>query len=139
MGVLMNQQDIFNGTVWENITLGNESISIETINEVAEKVGLTDFIATLKNGYDTILDPTGNRLPRNVILKILLVRALAATSRVLLLEEPWQNIENGQRNQIIQLLSEIKNTTLIVISNDEDVAKLCNKVIMIEKGKIINQ
>ena len=139
MGVLMNQQDIFNGTVWENITLGNESISIETINEVAEKVGLTDFIATLKNGYDTILDPTGNRLPRNVILKILLVRALAATSRVLLLEEPWQNIENGQRNQIIQLLAEIKNTTLIVISNDEDVAKLCNKVIMIEKGKIINQ
>lgn len=139
MGVLMNQQDIFNGTVWENIALGNESISIETINEIAEKVGLTDFIATLKKGYDTILDPTGNRLPRNVILKILLVRALAATSRVLLLEEPWQNIENGQRNQIIQLLSEIKNTTLIVISNDEGVAKLCNKVIMIEKGKIINQ
>ena len=41
------------------------------------KVGLNDFIASLKDGYDTMLDPTGKRLPRNVIHKILLVRALA--------------------------------------------------------------
>ena len=139
MGVLMNQQDIFNGTVWENIALGNESISVVTINEIAAKVGLSDFIATLKNGYDTMLDPTGKRLPRNVIHKILLVRALAARPRVLLLEEPWQNFESSQRKQIMQLLSEIKNTTLIVVSNDEDVAKLCNKIIIVKEGKIINQ
>jgi ABC-type bacteriocin/lantibiotic exporter with double-glycine peptidase domain len=136
MGVLMNQQDIFNGTVWENIALGNESISLDTVMNVSVKVGLNDFVATLKNGYDTMLDPTGKRLPRNVIHKILLVRAMVGKPRLLLLEEPWQNLENGQRNQIIQLLMEIKNTTLIVVSNDDDFIKQCDKVIIIEEGLV---
>ncbi len=136
MGVLMNQQDIFNGTVWENIALGNKSISMETVINISETVGLSDFIATLKNGYDTILDPTGKRLPRNVIHKILLVRALAGKPRLLLLEEPWQNLENGQRNQIMQLLLEIKHTTLIVVSNDDDFAKKCDKILNMEEGNI---
>ena len=136
MGVLMNQQDIFNGTVWENIALGNKSISMETVINISETVGLSDFIATLKNGYDTILDPTGKRLPRNVIHKILLVRALAGKPRLILLEEPWQNLENGQRNQIMQLLLEIKHTTLIVVSNDDDFAKKCDKILNMEEGNI---
>ena len=139
MGVLMNQQDIFNGTVWENIALGNKNISLENVINASVKVGLNDFIATLKNGYDTMLDPTGKRLPRNVIHKILLVRALAGKPRLMLLEEPWQNLENGQRNQIIRLLAEIKNTTLIVVSNDDDFANQCDKILTIEDGRITTQ
>ena len=139
MGVLINLQDIFNGTVWENISLGNESISIQTVIDIAAEVGLNDFISTLKNGYDTTLDPTGKRLPRNVIHKILLVRALAGKPRLLLLEEPWQNFENANRQQIIQLLHNLDNTTLVVVTNDDDFATLCHKVITIEEGTITTQ
>ncbi|OSZ80963.1 hypothetical protein CAP36_06915 [Chitinophagaceae bacterium IBVUCB2] len=131
-GVLLSQQDIFQGTVWENISLGNPNISMQTVIENATKVGLTDFIATLKNGYDTQLDPTGKRLPRNVVHKILLVRALAAKPRLLLLEEPWLNFEDRYRKQIIELLCAIENTTLIVVSNDEEFTKYCDQVITIE-------
>jgi ATP-binding cassette, subfamily B, bacterial len=137
MGVLMNQQDIFSGTVWENIVLGNKDIPLDTVINVSLKVGLSDFIATLKNGYDTMLDPTGKRLPRNVIHKILLVRAVANKPRLLLLEEPWQNLENSQRNQIIQLLMETKNTTMIVVSNDDDFAQQCDKILNMKEGNIV--
>ncbi len=136
IGVLISQQDIFNGTVWDNILLGNLSIDMETVVELAAKTGLNEFIATLKNGYDTVLDPAGKRLPRNVIHKILLVRALAGKPRLLLLEEPWQQSENIYRQQIIQLLSKIENTTLVVVSNDNEFARLCDKVVIIEEGKI---
>ncbi len=136
IAVLISQQDIFNGTVWENILLGNQSITMETVVELAAKTGLNEFIATFKNGYDTVLDPAGKRLPRNVIHKILLVRALAGKPRLLLLEEPWQQSENIYRQQIIQLLSKIENTTLVVVSNDEEFARLCDKVVIIEEGKI---
>jgi ATP-binding cassette, subfamily B, bacterial len=136
MGVLISQQDIFNGTVWENIVLGNKNISLETVMNTSAKVGINDFIASLKNGYDTMLDPTGKRLPRNVIHKILLVRALVGKPRLLLLEEPWQNIENSQRNQIMQLLVEIKNTTLVVVSNDDDFANQCDKILHIEDRNV---
>ena len=136
IGVLINTQEIFSGTLWENITLGSSTASMETVNYYANKVGLNDFIAAQKNGYDTILDPTGKRLPGSVIHKILLVRALAGKPRLLLLEDPWMNLEDGLRRQIIQLLNEIKNTTLVVVSNDEDFAKQCDKVLIMHEGRI---
>ncbi len=138
IGVLINRQDIFHGSVWENISLGNENATMDHINTISGKVGLTDFIATLKNGYDTLLDPTGNRLPRSVIHKILLVRALAGKPRLLLLEEPWMNFESSNRNQIIQLVNEFKNTTVVVVSNDGEFAAQCNKIItMNDEGSVI--
>ncbi len=136
IGVLSNNQDIFNGTLWENIALGSSTVSMETVSYYANKVGLNDFLATQKNGYDSMLDPTGRRLSRNVIHKILLVRALAGKPRLLLLEEPWIHMENQQRLQIIQLLSEIKNTTIVVVTNDGDFAMQCDKVLIMDDGNI---
>mgnify|MGYP003396640767 FL=1 len=137
IGVLLNQQDIFNGTVWENIALGNEHISRLAVNDIAVKVGLTDFISSLKKGYDTLLDPAGKRLPRNVIHKILLTRALAAKPRLLLLEDPWMSTEDSYRQQIIQMLNDIANTTIVVVSNDEEFTKQCDKVFIMKEHKII--
>jgi ATP-binding cassette, subfamily B, bacterial len=137
IGVLLNQQDIFNGTLWENIALGNEHISRQAVNDIAAKVGLTDFISTLKKGYDTRLDPAGKRLPRNVIHKILLTRAWAAKPRLLLLEDPWMSFEDGYRQQIIQMLNDVTNSTIVVVSNDEEFAKQCNKVFIMEENRII--
>lgn len=138
-GVLLSQQDIFQGTLWENISLGNERVSIETVKDLATKTGLNDFIGTLKNGYDTLLDPTGKRLSRSVVHKILLVRALAAKPSLLLLEEPWMNFQNSHRQQIVQLLLSLKNTTVVVVSNDDDFAKQCTKqLVMNENGSLKN-
>ena len=136
-GVLMNVQDIFLGTIRENISLGNEDVTMESIAELAGKVGLNDFIETLKTGYDTMLDPIGKRLPRNVIHKLLLVRALAGKPRLLLLEEPWLNTESGNRPQIMKLLNELKDTTVIVVSNDEEFAAGCDRVLTMTDGSII--
>jgi len=136
-GVLLNQQDIFYGSLRDNILLGNTSISMETVIEYAAKTGLNDFINTLKYGYDTILDPTGKRLPQNVKHKILLVRALAGSPRLLLLEEPWMNFEKDHRRQLMQLLLKLKNTTLVVVTNEEEFAGFCDKRITIEKGTAI--
>ncbi len=137
-GVLINQQDIFQGTLWENIALGNPRISLATVNDCAGKVGLNDYIATLKDGYDTILDPTGKRLPRNVVQKILLVRALANQPRLLLLEEPWMNFSNIHRQQIIEMLTTIKNTTLVVVTNDDEFINQCDRVILMNENGSIN-
>jgi ATP-binding cassette subfamily B protein len=137
-GVLMSQQDIFQGTLLENIALGNPSVTIEAVKEYANKTGLTDFIASLKDGYDTMLDPTGKRLARNVVHRILLVRALVSKPRLLLLEEPWMNMSREHRRQILQLLNEIKNTTLVVVTNDEEFIQQCDKVIVMNENGSIN-
>jgi ATP-binding cassette subfamily B protein len=136
MGVLLNRQDIFFGTLRENILMGNNSISMDEVMEYADKTGLSNFISTLKDGYDTVLDPTGKRLSRSVVHKILLVRALVGNPRLVLLEEPWTNTETDYRNRLTQLFNEMKNTTLVVVSNDESFADGCDKVINMEKGTV---
>ncbi len=137
-GVLMNQQDIFQGTLLENIALGNPAITIDVVKEYAARTGLHDFIAAQKDGYDTLLDPTGKRLPRNVVHRILLVRALVSKPRLLLLEEPWMNMSREHRSQILQLLNEIKNTTLVVVTNDQEFIQQCDQVIVMNENGSIN-
>ncbi len=128
-GVLLSQQDIFHGTLLENITFGNDNISLDSVKHFAAKVGLTEYIVASKTGYDTMLDPTGKKLPRNVVHKILLVRSLIGKPRLLLLEEPFLLLSNEHQHQVAELIHSLKNTTVIVVSNDENFAKGCDKII----------
>lgn len=129
-GVMLHQQDIFQGTLLENITMGNESISIDRINELANKTGLLNFISKLNNGYDTLVDASGNRLPRNMVHKILLTRALAHQPQLLLLEDPWVSLEKDNRKQLQEfMLNEFRNSTMLVVTADKDYHHLCDRII----------
>lgn len=138
IGILLHQHDIFQGTLWENITMGRENVPIETVVQLFQKVSLSSYFATLPKGFDTELDPTGQRLPRQIIHKILLVRALIGAPRLLLLEEPWSGMESSTKNKIIALLNEYKSTTRVIVSNDESFANTCDQVFsMTEEGKLV--
>jgi ATP-binding cassette, subfamily B, bacterial len=137
-GILFHQQDIFNGTLYENITLGDKSISTEQITALAEEIGLQNFIQTLKKGFDTVLDPTGKRLPGGVVRKILLLRALIAKPRLLLLEEPWLGFDEEAKQKIQQyLLHKVPVTTVLIITNDTVFAAQCTRTIKMENGTIV--
>lgn len=129
-GILLHQEDIFEATLRENLTMGIETVDTLYLNELVARVGLTDYLASLERGFDTQLDPAGKRLPRNVVQKILLVRALLCKPQLLLLEEPWQGIEEPYRHQIQHLLlHELDGTTVVVSSIDDAFARRCDQVI----------
>lgn len=128
-GIVLSQQDVFDGTLWENITLGNENIDAAHISQLVQLTGLSSFIASQKEGFDTKLDPTGKRLPKNVVLKILLVRALAHKPKFLLLEEPWQGIDDETAQQIQHLLLHETEATVIVATNDASFIQQCDQSI----------
>ncbi|HPH31919.1 MAG TPA: ATP-binding cassette domain-containing protein [Chitinophagaceae bacterium] len=129
-GILLNQQDIFHGSLLENITMGQPGIDLQQVIRLFGEVGLANFLGTLPQGFDTWLDPTGKRLSRNVVNKILLVRALVGQPRLLLLEEPWTHIEEPFRSRIIRLLlNDYPHTTILVVSADPEFTSRCSKVI----------
>lgn len=130
-GVVLNQQDVFAGTLWENITLGDENIDAAYVSQLAQLTGFSSFIASLKTGFDTALDPTGNRLPQNVVMKILLVRALAHKPKLLLLEEPWQGFDEETTTRVKQLLLKETDATVIVATNDSDFIRQCDQTIFL--------
>ncbi len=136
-GILLSQQDIFQGTLLENITMGNNNISPQHVIRLAEKVGLKVFFAELNDGLNTNIDPAGKRLSRNIVQKILLLRALVNHPRLILLEEPFDGISEAARTSVINyLLNETGQQTILISCNDENFAAKCDKVIYLEKGKV---
>lgn len=129
-GIMLHQEDIFEATLRENLTMGMDHVDALYLNDLVARVGLTYYLSSLERGFDTQLDPAGKRLPRNVVQKILLVRALLCKPQLLLLEEPWQGIEEPYRQQIqTLLLEELDGITVVVSSIDEAFARRCNQVI----------
>ena len=128
-GIVLGQQDVFAGTLWENITLGSDNVDTAYLSQLVQRTGLSSFIASLKQGFDTELDPTGKRLPKNVVLKILLVRALVHKPRLLLLEDPWQGFDEETSRQVQHLLLNETDATVIVATNDVGFIQQCNQTI----------
>ncbi len=133
-GILLSQQDIFFGSLLENITMGDENIRPEHIMELASAIGLEDFL--LENGFATILDPAGKRLSRSVIQKILLLRALINDPGLLLLEQPWREFEPLTKKKIIDYLLNDKKVTVIAESNDLSIAPLFDNILYMEDGQL---
>lgn len=131
-GIMAAQMDIFKGTLWENITLGRNGISTEEVLELAREIGLHDFIASRKEGLETLLEPAGSHIPAGVSRKILLLRALVNHPRLLLLEEPWQGFDPEEKQRIQQLLlTRFNQTTVLVVTNDADFIRQCNRNILL--------
>ncbi len=137
LGVLLSIQEIFQGTIKENICIGNDAISYEQMNHLAEITGLKQFVDSHKEGYEFEIKPIGNHLPDKIIKKVLLVRALIHNPQLLLLEEPWLGLEEQYVKQIQEyILEQLTGKTIIVVTNDTAFAEQCNLVIEMDKGAV---
>jgi ABC-type bacteriocin/lantibiotic exporter with double-glycine peptidase domain len=136
-GVFLSNQELFEGSLLENITMGNEKVSIDEIMELAEIVGLRQFFITAKSGLEMMINPMGERLPKKVVQKLLLLRALVNSPSFLLLEEPWLGLEPAYCERIKDyLLNQLPATTGIIISNDTGFSPRADLVIYLEEGSI---
>lgn len=133
-GILLSQQDIFQGTLWENITMGNKDISIAEITDTLKLCGLTSFLESLPEGLDTPLDPTGKRLPMKIRQGILLARALIGHRKLVLLEDPFHGLEEKNKQEVLNFLRNDTESTVIITSTDIEVAKNCDKVLYLNRG-----
>ena len=138
-GILLSLQDIFHGTILENITMGNNEISPNAIMDLSEKIGLKNFLEEQNDGFGTMLDPVGKRLSRNIIQKVLLLRALVNEPRLLLLEEPWSNLDENHRKSIQDyLLSHKGCTILIATTSDDEFVSKCDRVLYLKNGELVD-
>ena len=131
-GVLLSSQDIFSGTLHENISFGNEAVTVDEIMALAKQTGLDQFIQSSQDGLNTHLDPVGKRLPRHLRLRILLMRALLGKQRLLLLEEPFQYLDPVSKDQVIRLMNQGEKLTVLIASEDDMLPEYCDQVILLK-------
>lgn len=133
-----NNNNIFHGTIKENLTLGSEHISKQEIKEVLDKCNLSGFVNNLPEGIDTILYPNDELLSSSVIKKLEVARNLLLKSAIMIVEDFEGSLSKSDETQMMNLLMDSNNRwTLIFISNKIEVAKKCNRLIFMDKGKIL--
>jgi ABC-type bacteriocin/lantibiotic exporter with double-glycine peptidase domain len=136
IGIFYNEQDIFEGTVYDNICIGNDNISANEIMELAEILEINEFISLLPQGLYSQLQPTGKGLSTIIAKKILLLRAIVNKPELLILDEPFELAGAESSKKIAAYLNGLKNTTCIVASGYMPYAENSDLIIWLEKGNI---
>jgi ABC-type bacteriocin/lantibiotic exporter with double-glycine peptidase domain len=138
IGDFSEGEDIFAGTILENITLGLEHISIKDVVAAAQNIGIHNIISHLPDGYNTTLMPGGKNISESLVAKIILTRCVVASPKLLALEDCFSKIEKENRNAIVDFLTnKDKNWTMITVSNDPYVAQRCDRIVVMSEGRII--
>ncbi|WP_299115268.1 peptidase domain-containing ABC transporter [uncultured Winogradskyella sp.] len=138
LGLVLSDETPFEGTIKENLTLGDTSVTTSTIEAVLKVVGLTDYLKETELGLNTIIYPEGRQIPFTVSKKIMLARAILKQPHMLILEEPLEHFEVAETKRIINYLTDAKHPwSLVVVSFNEEWISSCSQVINLQKGQII--
>lgn len=137
IGECLAQEQLFEGTILENINTGRDNATFDNVKWAVANLGLTEFIRSLPEGYETRLDPQGKKLPRSIIQKILIARSIADKPKLLLLENVFEAITDSESRQIVDfLIRPDQPWTLIALSNNSYLASKVDKIGLMDKGAI---
>lgn len=137
IGANLIHEDLFYGTIQENISMGRNKATFENIEWAIEKVGLTSFIQQLPNGYDTLILPNGKTLPKSAVQKLLIARSIVDKPKLLLLEYSLEHLNFMDKMKIMDFIYDKSNDwTVIATSKDHEVARKSDLVVILEEGKI---
>jgi ATP-binding cassette subfamily C protein len=143
LGYVPQQIYLSDDTVARNIAFGlpDEEIDMDQVKNVSQMASLHNFIENeLSSGYDTNIGERGIRLSGGQRQRIGIARALYHNPQVLLLDEATSSLDNKTEKEVLAAIESIaKLKTMIVIAHRLTTVKNCDKVYVIEKGKIINE
>ena len=137
IGSYLTSEELFEGSLYENITLAREKATYENIIWALEKTSLSDYVNKLPEGLKTKLKPTGKPLSQSIVQKILLARAIATKPQLLVLGNNLDKINEKEKRKIFEFLCDSKNSwTLLFASNDKNLVELSDTVVFLNDGVI---
>jgi ATP-binding cassette subfamily B protein len=138
IGIVLQDVFLFSGTIYDNITLRNSNISLERVEQVCKMLGIHEFIMQLPGGYYFDVMERGNTLSQGQRQLISFARALLYDPAILILDEATSSVDS-ESEQLIQKAIDtlIKGRTSIVIAHRLSTIRMADKIIVMDKGQII--
>ena len=133
-------QDVFllSGSIRENISLGDRAIDDAAVLAAAQASGTHDFVGQMANGYDLRLADRGEGLSGGQRQSIAIARALTLDRPILLFDEPTSAMDIQSENALIaRLEAKLKDRTVVLVTHRQSMLKLVDRILMLDKGKII--
>lgn len=120
---------ILSGTIRENITLCNPSVSEEEIIKAAKTAAIYDFIMTLPNGFDTVLSERGAGLSEGQIQRLSIARALLFDAPILLFDEATSALDEQTETTLLSNIKELPDKTVLFITHRNTSISVCDSII----------
>ncbi|PIF61822.1 ABC-type bacteriocin/lantibiotic exporter with double-glycine peptidase domain [Flavobacterium sp. 11] len=137
IGGIIHGETPFEGTLLENITFNDSSITTENLKWAIEGVQLSSFVKTLPKGLETRIFPEGKQLSSSDAEKVLLARSIIHKPKILFYEDPTDMMDIKVANEIIDFLTSEKNNWTIIVSSKNPYWKTkCSRIITMENGTI---
>ena len=138
MGIVLQENVLFNCSIRENIALANPAISMERIIAAARLAGAHDFILELPEGYDTIVHERGSSLSGGQRQRVAIARALVTNPRILILDEATSALDYESERIIQQNMQAIaKDRTVIIIAHRLSAVRHADRIITLDRGRIV--
>ncbi len=138
IGVVLQENVLFNRSVRENIALADPAISIERIIAAAHLAGAHEFILELTEGYDTIVGERGSTLSGGQRQRIAIARALIADPRILILDEATSALDYESERIIQQNMKQIaKGRTVLIIAHRLSTVRATDRIVKLERGRLV--
>ena len=131
---------LFDDTIKENILYGNAFASNENIIESCKFAAAQDFIEKLPNKYETIIGENGIKLSGGQKQRLSIARAILKNSSIILLDEATSSLDSESESVIQKAIENLtKNKTTIIIAHRLSTVMNCDKILVFENGKIIEE
>ena len=140
LGLVTQDSILFNETVRNNISLGKENASDEEIIEAAKIANAHDFIMELPNGYNTNIGDSGNKLSGGQKQRLSIARAVLKNPPIMILDEATSALDTESERLVQDALEKMmRNRTSIVIAHRLSTIQNANTIVVLQKGKIVEQ
>lgn len=135
-GVVLQDGELIAGSIFENITLTAPWAGNKEVNAIVEAVGLTDDIANMPMGLQTIVSENCNTISGGQKQRILIARAIINNPKVIFFDEATSALDNITQSKVSGTLDDM-NVTRIVIAHRLSTIKNCNRILVFDKGSIV--
>ena len=138
IGIVLQDVQLFSGSVRENITMGRKDISQEDLVNASKLSGLDEFISKVPGGYDLQLSDGGKGLSGGQRQSIALARAIVHSPSHFILDEPTSAMDMNAENLFINQISSIlKDSTMLIVTHRMPLLNLVDRIIVMNDGQIV--
>ncbi|MDT8760220.1 type I secretion system permease/ATPase [Sphingomonas psychrotolerans] len=140
IGVVLQENLLFNRSIRENIALSNPAMPLDRVIEAATLAGAHEFIVKLPQGYDTPVEERGTNLSGGQRQRLAIARALVTSPRILILDEATSALD-AESEEIVQksLRAIAQGRTVIIIAHRLSAVRQCDMLITLESGHIVER
>lgn len=140
IGVVLQENLLFNRSIRENIALANPAMPLEQVIAAATLAGAQEFIVRLPQGYDTLVEERGTNLSGGQRQRLAIARALVTNPRILILDEATSALD-AESEEIIQsnLKSMAAGRTVLIIAHRLSAIRQCDSIVTLEAGRIVER